>query len=289
MSIVVTFIAYLTALWHQDRAQLGLLMALVGAGGWVAIIGFLDDHRHIPAIWRLVAHLLGGLWALYWLSDIPVIAGLPVWVGGVLACLYIVGLLNFYNFMDGIDGIAAIEAITTCLGALSLYLFTMPDNAHWTVPALLLAATLGFLFWNYPHARIFMGDGASGFLGLTFAVLSIEAALIDTKLFWAWLILLGVFVVDATVTLCRRLVRGDPIYKAHRLHAYQHASRRFGSHAKVSTTVAVINLAWLWPIAFAVGTGVLSGPIGLAVAYAPLAVLAVVFKAGARDVRDAVM
>jgi len=287
MAIVVTFICFMTLIWHRDHSQLGLLIALAGAGGWVAIVGFLDDHRHIPATWRLVAHLLGGLWALYWLSDVPAIAGLPGWVGGVLACLYIVGFLNFYNFMDGIDGMAAIEAITTCIGAASIYLFSIPDGSHWLVPALLLAATLGFLFWNYPRARIFMGDGGSGFLGLTFAVLSIEAGLLEPTIFWAWLILLGIFVVDASLTLCRRLLRGDRIYEAHRTHAYQHACRRFHSHAKVSTTVALINLAWLWPIAFAVGTGAVPGPIGLTVAYVPLIVLALAFDAGAMEVRDA--
>ncbi|MEN1720160.1 glycosyl transferase, partial [Pseudomonas aeruginosa] len=88
------------------------------------------------------------------------------WVGVVLFAFYLVWLLNLYNFMDGIDGLASLEAIFVCVGGALVY--WMNDKAAFSLPPLLLAfAVLGFLFWNFPPAKIFMGDAGSGFLGLT--------------------------------------------------------------------------------------------------------------------------
>ena len=130
---------------------------------------------------------------------------------------------------------------------------------------------------------MFMGDAGSGFLGIVLGVMSIQAAWVSSPLLWAWLILLGVFIVDATFTLIRRLVRGEKVYQAHRSHAYQYASRRFGSHRPVMLGVAAVNLFWLLPIALCVVWLGLDGAFGLIIAYAPLVALAVRFHAGARE------
>jgi len=150
---------------------------------------------------------------------------------------------------------------------------------------LLTAAVAGFLFWNFPPARIFMGDAGSGFLGITLGVMSLQAAWVAPQLLWSWLILLGVFIVDATFTLLRRLLRGDKVYEAHRSHAYQYASRRFGRHLPVTLAVAALNLFWLLPIALWVGWSGLDGLVGLAIAYAPLIGLALKYKAGELESR----
>ncbi|MNN51353.1 hypothetical protein D3C81_1659840 [compost metagenome] len=97
------------------------------------------------------------------------------------------------------------------------------------------------------------------------------------------MILLGVFIVDASWTLLRRMLRGDKVYEAHRSHAYQYASRQFGQHLPVTMAVAVLNLGWLLPIALWVGLGGVDGALGLLVAYLPLVWLAVRFKAGERE------
>ena len=200
--------------------------------------------------------------------------------------VYLVWLLNLYNFMDGIDGIASVEAICVCVGGALLYvLLGKPDLA--LLPLMLAAAVAGFLFWNFPPARIFMGDAGSGFLGIVLGIMSIQAGWVDPALFWSWVILLGVFVVDATFTLVRRLLRGDKVYEAHRSHAYQYASRHYGRHLPVTLAVGVINLAWLLPIALLVGTGRVDGVIGVVVAYAPLVLLAIKFHAGELEVRQA--
>jgi Fuc2NAc and GlcNAc transferase len=181
--------------------------------------------------------------------------------------------------MDGIDGIASVEAVCVCIGAAVIYALSGFVDLIW-LPLLLAAAVLGFLVWNFPPAKIFMGDAGSGFLGIILGLLSLQAASISSQLLWAWLILLGVFIVDATVTLIRRLVRGDKVYEAHRSHAYQFASRKYGKHLAVTSAVGVINLFWLLPVAICVTQFGLDGAIGVIVAYIPLAVLALKFNAG---------
>ena len=294
VAIVVAFllglcVAFFTGLGIAAE----LFYALLGAGLGIALLGFLDDHGHIAARWRLLGHFLAAAWALYWLGGLPPLAvfgGLLQlsWIGHVLAAFYLVWLLNLYNFMDGIDGIASVEAICVCLGGAILYAL-LETSLLTDLPLLMLAAAvLGFLLWNFPPARIFMGDAGSGFLGIVLGVLSLQAAWTNPLLLWAWLILLGVFIVDATLTLLRRLLRGEKVYEAHRSHAYQYASRRFGRHLPVTMAVAALNLVWLLPLAMLVAVGWLDGLLGVLVAYAPLVVLAWRFDAGrAEAARDA--
>ena len=290
---VAIVVAFLAGLCLAFFAGLGiaaeLFYALLGAGLGIALLGFLDDHGHIAARWRLLGHFLAAAWALYWLGGLPPLAvfgGLLQlsWVGHVLAAFYLVWLLNLYNFMDGIDGIASVEAICVCLGGAILYAL-LETSLLTDLPLLMLAAAvLGFLLWNFPPARIFMGDAGSGFLGIVLGVLSLQAAWISPVLLWGWLILLGVFIVDATLTLFRRLLRGEKVYEAHRSHAYQYASRQFGRHLPVTVSVAILNLAWLLPLAISVALGWLDGLAGVVIAYAPLLVLAWVLGAGKAEV-----
>jgi Fuc2NAc and GlcNAc transferase len=248
------------------------------------VVGFWDDNAPLKARWRLLAHFLAASIALAALGGMDAIsvaglftlAGWPVQAFGVLM---IVWLLNLYNFMDGIDGIAGIEAVTVSLsGAVLALVVGYPEGSF--ICLLLAAANAGFLVWNLPPAKIFMGDAGSGFLGLVFGVLIVDAAHHSPELLWSWLILLGAFIVDATVTLLRRLLRGEPVYQAHRTHAYQHAARALGAHGYVTLAFGTINLLWLLPIAFAVAKGWLPGEWGVAVAWAPLAALALGWKAG---------
>ena len=285
VAIVLGTALALPALWAAEVIAPAQLWALLGAGGVVAVVGFADDHGHIAARWRLLAHFSAAAWALAWLGGLPPVPFLtalqmPGWVGAVFGALYLVWMLNLYNFMDGIDGIAGVEAVCACLGGAALYLLS-GHPALSLLPLVLAAAVAGFLCWNFPPAKIFMGDAGSGFLGITLGVLSLQAGGVSPQLFWAWVILLGVFVTDATVTLLRRLLRGEKLYQAHRSHAYQHAARHFGRHRPVTLAVAAINLLWLLPLALGVGSGILGALAGVVLAYAPLALLAFRFRAGA--------
>jgi Fuc2NAc and GlcNAc transferase len=295
LSIVIVFLLGLPILSGMGVLAPEAMWAIFGAGAWVALVGFLDDHGHIPARWRLLAHFIGAAWGLYWLGGMPSSvlsfpsSGLgehtidPVWLAQILGMFYLVWMLNLYNFMDGIDGLASIEAITVCLGSALLYLSGSDSFGQWVAPVLLAMTVAGFLFWNFPPARIFMGDAGSGFLGMVLGLFSIQAAWIAPQFFWSWLILLGVFIVDATWTLFRRFLRGEKIYEAHRSHAYQYASRYYGSHKKVSLVIGAINVCWLTPLALWVGLAGLDALLGLVLAYLPLVALAIHFRAGARE------
>jgi Fuc2NAc and GlcNAc transferase len=267
-----------------DLMSLATLSGLLGSGLLVALIGFADDHGHIAARWRLLGHFAASIWALYWLGGAPGVTlfGATVdlgWVGNILFVLYLVWMLNLYNFMDGIDGLASAEAISVCLGMFVVYWVGANLELAWG-PLALVAAVAGFLCWNYPPAKIFMGDAGSGFLGVVLAGMSIEAASRSPELLWCWLIMLGVFIVDATWTLMRRLLRGEKVYEAHRSHGYQYASRKHRSHKTVVLASIIINLAWLMPLSIAVATGWISGFFGMVVAYAPLLFIACTYKAG---------
>lgn len=289
VAIVVSFLLALPLMAGMGFIAWSLAWALLGAGTGIAVLGFLDDHGHIAARWRLLGHFAAAIWALFWLGGLPpvVMFGFTAdlgWFGHALAAVYLVWLLNLYNFMDGIDGIASVEAICVCLGGALLYgllgFAGSTQPTEFVVPLLLAAAVAGFLFWNFPPARIFMGDAGSGFLGITLGVLSLQAAWFAPQLLWSWLILLGVFIVDATFTLLRRLLRGDKVYEAHRSHAYQYASRQYGRHLPVTLVVVGINILWLLPIALWVGLGGVDGLLGLLIAYVPLFALALKYHAG---------
>ena len=149
---------------------------------------------------------------------------------------------------------------------------------------LLAACVFGFLLWNFPKAKIFMGDACSGFLGLTLGILALIALKENLALFCAWIICLGVFVVDATYTLIKRVLSGYKMYDAHRSHSYQILSRKWGSHTPVTLAVAAINLLWLLPLAYYTVTQPLAYPeFMVLVAYLPLILIAMKLKAGHPD------
>lgn len=290
LAIVITFLAAMLLLFVMDELEQNIMLGLLGAGFLVALTGFIDDHRHIAARWRLLMHFLAAGWSLYQFGGLPPLQVFGntldlVWFADLLSVLYLVWLLNLYNFMDGIDGIAGVEAVTVCLGGIVLFLLAGSPSVTYIVPALLLSAVVGFLFWNFPSAKIFMGDVGSGFLGLILGALSIQAAWIEPDLFWAWLILLGVFIVDGTVTLIRRIIRKEKFYEAHCSHAYQHASRQLKSHMRVTISIGLINMVWLFPVAVLVSMQYLDGVSGLIIAYTPLIILAFYNKAGANELQ----
>lgn len=282
--ILATLIAFTLAAVLGDLSW-RFAIAAVGGGTLVAVIGFRDDLAHIAPRWRLAGHFLAAAWLLWWIPSLP---ALPLLdgeialgpIGYLIAALYTVWLINLTNFMDGIDGIASVEVITATIGGVMLQMVGGPDDSRWVAPLILGAATLGFLVWNWPPARIFMGDAGSGFLGFMLALLSLDVSTQKPDLYWAWVILLGVFIVDATTTLTRRLRRRQSPAEAHRSHAYQHAAIRYRSHGAVVLRVAALNLLFLLPVALLVATGRLDGPVGVLVAYAPLTALALRLGAG---------
>jgi Fuc2NAc and GlcNAc transferase len=232
-----------------------LATVLILGGLSVAAVGFWDDVRSAPISLRMSVHIGAAVFAVYFLGGIvgirvgEFVVGIDA-IGGALSVLAVVWALNLFNFMDGIDGIAASEAAFVLFGAAGLGLLVARESPAGVAPILLVgAACLGFLVWNWSPAAIFMGDVGSGYLGYAIAVLAIDSSARSAVNIYAWLILGGVFLVDATLTLFRRLLRRERVYQPHRTHAYQWLARRWGSHSTVTIAVIIIDLVWLLPCA----------------------------------------
>ena len=222
-----------------------VMWAFLGGGSAVAIVGWMDDRKSISPIWRFLVQFLAAAWVIFITKGLPAInIGIGIvsleWFGSILAILGIVWMTNLYNFMDGIDGIAGMEAVM--VGAIGGTLLAVSNSwglafVSWSVAA----ASLGFLFWNWPPAKIFMGDVGSGFLGFNFAVLLLASERSGNIPLLIWLLLLGVFIGDATFTLFRRLLKGEIIWEAHRSHFYQRAVQIGYSHTTVILVTASLN------------------------------------------------
>lgn len=284
VGIVVAFLS--GVVWALERHLIPdqLAWALIGGGLAIAIVGFLDDRFKLSAWPRIFVHSLAAAWAV-WCIDAMRHAqfsgdgDLWGWLRRCVEFAALVWLTNLFNFMDGIDGLAGMEAISVSgLGAFLLLRKDMLSGAQLSL--MLCAASLGFLVWNWPPAKIFMGDVGSGFLGFTLGTLALFSSKTDSTLVWPWLILLAAFLVDATVTLLRRISGRARWYEAHRSHAYQHAARASGSHAKVTLAVAAMNIGWLFPLAWAAAWYCKAAPIIAVVAVMPLVFLALRFEAG---------
>lgn len=281
--------------------SMAVLLAATGAPGlWIVaaltlvigLLGFSDDLLNLSPALRFPIQAIV-LAALVWWST-P-LAPIDMWgtlqlAGPPLAVLVVlVGLwwVNLFNFMDGIDGIAATHAIIVALGAALLWL--IGDGAAWQDPVFALvlvtmAASSGFLLHNWPPARIFMGDAGSNSLALVIFAIALYTASSGAISYQAWLILPSIFVADATVTVLRRTLRGERPWHAHRRHAYQQLSRKWG-HRAVTMLYSAISIAWAIPLAWAAeATSGLSWFLVL-VCYAPQ--LAFVFWANAGSASEA--
>jgi Fuc2NAc and GlcNAc transferase len=262
MSIALVGLAAFVASWALGLLPLATMIGLTGGGAAVAVTGWLDDHSPLRAATRALVQVLASAWLLLWAVDLPVT---PMGVGtGLFLVVVLVWCVNLFNFMDGIDGIAGGQgAVAAAAGALLLYQAGAPGLALGA--AALAGACLGFLGWNWSPARIFMGDIGSNVLGFWFGGLAVLSDRAGGPPLWIWILLGGSFVVDATITLIRRMARGEQWYAAHRIHAYQRAVQSGFSHAQVSLAIIAFALV-LAGLALAVQRSLLSpaGAIGLA-------------------------
>jgi len=196
------------------------------AGGLLAVVSFYDDLYDVRPLYRLLVQLLtalilfgGGLslqravlpgWELV----------LPEWVNFVLTLLFVVWMTNLFNFMDGMDGLAGGMAFMG-FGCIALLAAASGDSWFGVFNGLVAAAVVGFLVWNLPPARIFMGDVGSSLLGFLAAAVLLWANRDGVVPIWIGLLIFSPFLFDATLTLLRRLARREKIWEAHRAHYYQ--------------------------------------------------------------------
>lgn len=227
-------------------ATVGVLLAL-------AAIGWLDDIRDLPVRWRLAGHFviaLGMLWLAGPVAEVAigstVLASPLLW--SALAVVAVVWLINLHNFMDGSDGLAAVQALWAGL-MLGLLVFDEQAPVTGLAGLALAGAGLGFLAWNRPPARIFMGDVGSVSIGGLVGLLALSGAASGRVSIWLSLIICSLFVVDATATLLRRAASGARWYTPHREHAYQRLIGLGWSHGRVLALYALINLVLVLPVA----------------------------------------
>ena len=292
LSVVIVFLITLLGLQQfniillADNALIGLVVSSI----LVASIGFWDDLHSIPARWRFIVHIIASLIILICILKLPplnffgVILDLSIF-SYIFYTLVLAWLLNLYNFMDGIDGLASSEAISVSLST-ALLLLIQGDTQWSLILTLLSFCVAGFLIWNWPHAKIFMGDACSGFLGFILGSLALMTTLDGMINLWSWFILLAVFITDSSITLGSRMREGEKWYQAHRTHAYQcHALQlikkfeqtglekslaRIYAHKKINYSLILINTFWLLPWAMMASFYPSWGFIAIIFAYSPL-------------------
>ncbi|MEC8860168.1 MAG: glycosyltransferase family 4 protein [Pseudomonadota bacterium] len=252
----------------------------------VAMVGFIDDFKALPVRIRLPLHLISAASALWLLGPVPepFFSGwlvMPSWLQALILMLALVWLLNLYNFMDGIDTLAAAQCLFVCAAA-GLMLWRL-DDPLMLVCAALFAATLGFLYWNVPPARLFMGDVGSTFLGFFLGLLGLITHFNGVLSVWVWVLLMATFIADTTLTLLRRLLAGHSITEGHSTHAYQHLSRRWGSHLRVTAAYMVVNVLWSLPLAWLALTRPEYGVLFAISGIVPLMIVAALLGAGNRE------
>ena len=199
----------------------------------IAAVGWGDDHFSLAAIWRLLVHVVASLiFAVALLGQ----------DGTIIVALFAFATtwsINLHNFMDGIDGLLGTQALFVfCVLALLGQHYAQP--AYTLAMLALAAATLGFLPFNFPRARVFMGDVGSGVLGFLIAAaigIGLDFGLLIPS---EALIIVSAFVIDASCTLLSRMLRGRRWYSGHREHLYQWLARNQPSHARV----VALYMAW---------------------------------------------
>jgi Fuc2NAc and GlcNAc transferase len=285
LAIVAAFSAALVTLVFAAGFPINIAFALIGGGGGVAIAGYLDDRKALPASVRICVHAVAATLAIIVVGGVtqPTLQHMGlhgVWAGSLLGLVAVTWFTNLFNFMDGIDGIAGSEAVfVAAAGALFNWRFGGDDGLTASMLAL-AAATLGFLIWNWPPARIFMGDVGSGFLGFALAVLALAASRHSAVPLESWVILGGVFLVDSTFTLIRRAARGERWFEAHRAHAYQILAGRWRAHLPVTVLVIAVNVLWLFPWAWVAAIHPARAMLCVLAALTPLAVFVLLVGAG---------
>ena len=212
------------------------------AAGLIGLLGLLEDRFTISSKLRLIVQLFLSM------AAITILIGLPSTIGGTALFLFwvifITGTANYYNFMDGINGIAGLTGLVG-FGLMAFFAFFIgraPDIALMSIA--LASACLGFLPFNFPRAKVFMGDVGSIFLGFVFATFVVQLST-TVNTFLCLIMFLCTFYADATVTIFYRWRKGENLMKAHRRHLYQYLSNELRlPHWQVTVLFAIIQITF---------------------------------------------
>lgn len=261
--------------WFMFNLDGAVTITLCVGGLVLTAIGLWDDISGLSRLFRfavqasVVAAVVVVLPPPSWLD-------LPVLTASFLLMMGSLWHLNLFNFMDGIDGIAATQVLIFTFGSLML----ATDAPVWLTGLLWVmgGASLGFLVFNWPPARIFMGDAGSLYFGFMLAALTLVLTEDGLPLV-SCLILLSGFWTDASITLVVRTITGQNPTESHRLHVYQKLAARHG-HRRTTAAFAAYGLFWLFPLAALAAYHSGTRWMALATAMLPVLLLAFIMKAG---------
>lgn len=211
------------SVWVASSLSQVILFLLAGLGP-LTVVSFFDDRQGVAAKWRILIHLLVAV-SLLVANLVPdclelpgLVLSLASWAAIPLTLLFTVWMINLYNFMDGMDGFAGGMAV---IGFSTLAWLGQADIGFVSVCLTVAAASAGFLVHNFPPAKIFLGDTGSTALGFLAAMCSLWGSKSGLFPFWVAILVFSPFIVDATATLLRRLLRREKVWEAHRTHYYQ--------------------------------------------------------------------
>ena len=237
LAIVIIWFGILTYFYFKKDIEHNLFYALL-SGVVLAVVSLVDDIINLSPKIRLLAQILTALLALYFLKGFQLFqieSQILFWIFTICAFIGIIWFINLYNFLDGIDAYASQEAILVLLG------FAILIPSH-NIFIALIVIILGFLVWNWPQAKIFMGDVGSTQLGFILVVFAIYYHNKEQVNIVNWLILTSVFWFDATYTLFMRWKNKEQLSKAHKKHAYQRLVQAGWLHQKISVYAILLNI-----------------------------------------------
>ena len=238
IAIAITWFMGIVYLYFHNQIELNLFYALM-VGVIISIVSFFDDIYKLSPKIRLITQAIVAIGGIYFLGgfstiDLGLFSISNQIITTIFAFFLIVWFINLYNFLDGINGYAGSEIVF-----LSIAGFIFFGGLHFVI---LAVVTLGFLYWNFGNAKIFMGDVGSTLLGYNIAIFTIYYTNQESMNLWIWAILFGLFWFDATLTLIRRKLNGEKLSQAHKKHAYQRLNQSGWSHFKVTNYSILVNI-----------------------------------------------
>ncbi|MCT7592474.1 glycosyltransferase family 4 protein [Aliarcobacter butzleri] len=238
IAIAITWFIGLFYLYFIGQIEENLFYALL-FGAVISIVSFFDDIYELSPKLRLIIQAIVAIGGLYFLGGFETLTfGIfdiqnSIFTN-IFAFFMIIWFINLYNFLDGINGYAGSEALFLAVAGFILF-----GENHFLV---LAVAVLGFLYWNWNKAKIFMGDVGSTLLGYNVAIFTIYYANQEPTNFWIWIILFSVYWFDATLTLIRRKLNKERLSQAHKKHSYQRLTQAGWSHYKVTNYSIGLNI-----------------------------------------------
>ncbi len=238
IAISITWFIGLFYLFFTNQIEQNFFYALL-CGIVISIVSFFDDIYELSPKLRLIIQAIVAIGGLYFLGGFETLTfGIFDIQNSIFTSIFaffmIIWFINLYNFLDGINGYAGSEALFLAVAGFILF-----GGNHFLV---LGVAVLGFLYWNWNKAKIFMGDVGSTLLGYNVAIFTIYYANQEPTNFWIWIILFSVYWFDATLTLIRRKLNKEKLSQAHKKHAYQRLTQAGWSHYKVTNYSIGLNI-----------------------------------------------